>query len=94
MDPNYNGTRPRMAVWHGVQDGYVNYWNNFEEEIKQWTGVLGGLKFARNNTNTPEPGYTQMVYGNGTKFVAYSAEGVGHPVPAHETVDLTWFGIS
>jgi acetylxylan esterase len=35
-----------------------------------------------------------MVYGDGTQVVGYSAQGVGHTVPIHETMDLAWFGIA
>jgi acetylxylan esterase len=35
-----------------------------------------------------------MIYGDGTKLVGYSAQNVGHTVPVHETVDLSWFGIA
>lgn len=92
MYPGFSGTYPRVQVWHGTVDTLVTY-PNLGEEIKEWTG-LQGVTFTRNNTNTPSSGYTQMVYGDGTKFTAYSAVGVGHTVPVHETVDLAWFGIS
>jgi acetylxylan esterase len=52
------------------------------------------VSFTQNNTNTPQSGYTQMVYGDGTKLIGYSALNVGHTVPVHETADLAWFGIS
>jgi acetylxylan esterase len=34
------------------------------------------------------------VYGDGTQLIGYSAVGVGHTVPVHETIDLAWFCIS
>lgn len=52
------------------------------------------VSFTKNNTNTPQSEYTQMIYGDGTKLIGYSAFDVGHTVPVHETVDLAWFGIS
>ena len=39
-DPGYTGARPRMEVWHGTADPTLNY-NNFGQEILQWTNVLG-----------------------------------------------------
>ena len=48
----------------------------------------------KNNTNTPQSGYTQMVFGDGTQYVGYSAQGVGHTVPVHESAVLDWFGIT
>jgi acetylxylan esterase len=53
-----------------------------------------GISWTRNNSNTPEAGYTQMVFGDGTQYVAYSAKGVGHTVPVHESSVLDWFGIT
>jgi acetylxylan esterase len=91
MYPGYNGTYPRMATWHGHSDTFVSYLN-LAEEIKQWSAIHG-VEFTKNNTDVPQPGYTQMVYGDGTKFVAYSALGVGHTVPVHATEDLAWFGL-
>ena len=61
--------------------------------MKEWSNVLG-VSFTKNVTNNPQSGYTQMVYGDGTTLVGYSAQGVGHTVPIHETMDLAWFGIA
>jgi acetylxylan esterase len=91
MYPGYTGAYPRMATWHGTADTFVNY-PNLSEQLKEWSGLLG-VSYTKNVTNTPQSGYTQMVYGDGTKLVGYSAAGVGHYVPAHEDVDLKWFGI-
>jgi acetylxylan esterase len=92
MYPSYNGTYPKMQVWHGTADTFVNY-PTLAEEIKEWSGLLG-VGWVKNVTNTPQSGYTQMVYGDGSRFTAYSAQGVGHTVPVHEDVDLKWFGIA
>ncbi|KAF2792553.1 carbohydrate esterase family 1 protein [Melanomma pulvis-pyrius CBS 109.77] len=91
MYPGFNGTYPRMATWHGTADSFVNY-PNLAEQLKEWSGLLG-VAFAKNVTNTPQSGYTQLVYGDGTKLVGYSAQGVGHTVPVHEADDLKWFGL-
>lgn len=86
MYPGYAGAYPRVLVWHGTADTFVNY-PNMAEQLKQWSAIHG-VAFARNVTNTPQSGYTQMVYGDGTKLLGYSAAGVGHTVPVHEDVDL------
>ncbi|RDL29806.1 PHB depolymerase family esterase [Venustampulla echinocandica] len=91
MYPGYSGAYPRIQLWHGTADTFVSY-ANLAEAVKEWSGVIG-LTFTKNVTNTPQSGYTQMVYGDGTRFIAYSAAGVGHTVPVHEDVDLKWFGI-
>jgi poly(hydroxyalkanoate) depolymerase family esterase len=38
--PSFAGTRPRIQIWHGTADEVV-YFQNFTEEIKQWTNVFG-----------------------------------------------------
>ncbi|KAJ4291231.1 hypothetical protein N0V88_006231 [Collariella sp. IMI 366227] len=91
MYPGYTGAYPRFQTWHGEADDFVSY-PNLAEQLKQWSALLS-VSFSHNVTDTPEPGYTKMVYGDGTKLVGYSARGVGHVVPAHETSDLEWFGL-
>lgn len=91
MYPEYKGKYPRLATWHGTADDFVNY-PNFAEMLKQWSNVLN-VEFKKNVTNTPESGYTQMIYGGGNKLVGYSAAGVGHVVPVHEADDMAWFGL-
>ncbi|EKD16847.1 carbohydrate esterase family 1 protein [Drepanopeziza brunnea f. sp. 'multigermtubi' MB_m1] len=89
--PGYTGPRPKMMIWHGDQDTILAY-PNLAETLKQWSNVLD-VAFTKNTTDTPESGYTEMMYGDGTKLLGYSAKGVGHTVPVHATVDLAWFGI-
>lgn len=38
--PTFAGVRPRIQIWHGTKDDTV-FFQNFKEEIKQWTNVLG-----------------------------------------------------
>ncbi|MCJ1447034.1 MAG: hypothetical protein MMC23_007542 [Stictis urceolatum] len=90
--PGYTGARPKMQNWHGTVDTTL-YYQNLVEENKQWSNVFG-ISFAQNVTNTPLNGYTKMVYGDGSQYVAYSAQGVGHTVPEQEAVVLDWFGIT
>lgn len=78
--------------WHGTIDTTL-YYPNLGEELKEWSNVLD-VSFSQNVTNSPQSGYTKMVYGDGTKLIGYSAVNVGHTVPVHETVDLAWFCIS
>ena len=91
MYPGYNGTYPKTMIWHGDADTFVNY-PNLEETLKQWSAVFG-VPFTEDVADTPEAGYTQMVYGDGTQLVGYSGAGVGHTVPVNEEVDLEWFGL-
>ncbi|KAI1344495.1 carbohydrate esterase family 1 protein [Xylariaceae sp. FL0016] len=91
MYPDYTGEYPRMQTWHGTADYFVNY-PNLGEQLKEWSTLLG-VEFSSNSTDTPESGYTKMIYGDGTKLVGYSAAGVGHTVPVHPDSDMEWFGI-
>jgi len=78
--------------WHGTIDETLFY-PNLGQELLEWSNVLG-VSFNYNLTNTPQSEYTEMVYGDGTQLIGYSAVGVGHTVPVHETIDLAWFCIS
>jgi acetylxylan esterase len=92
MYPGYTGSYPRLMSFHGLADTFV-HWINLGEQMKQWS-TIQGVSFDHNNTNTPRSGYTQMVYGDGTKLIGITAQGVGHVVPAIEDEDLKWFGIT
>jgi acetylxylan esterase len=91
MYSGYSGAYPRLMTYHGLADTFV-HWRNLGEQLKQWSAIQG-VTFSRNVTNTPRNGYTQMIYGDGTKLVGITAQGVGHVVPAVEDEDLKWFGI-
>lgn len=90
--PGYTGSYPRMQLWHGTADYVISY-EDLIQALLEWSAVLG-VEFSHNVTNTPEAGYTEMIYGDGTKLVAYSAAGVGHYVPTHETQVMSWFGLA
>ncbi|KAK7227676.1 hypothetical protein V2G26_015679 [Clonostachys chloroleuca] len=91
MYPGYDGNYPRFLTWHGNADTLVFY-QNLIEQLKEWS-TIQGVEFSKNETDTPEKGYTKMVYGDGTKLVGISADGVGHVVPNHEEEDFKWFGL-
>ncbi|KAL1891711.1 hypothetical protein Sste5346_007460 [Sporothrix stenoceras] len=83
--------RPNMQIWHGTADNVVAY-SYLANQLDQWSNVLD-VTFSKNVTNDPETGYTKIVYGDGTKVVGYSAQGVGHMVPFHEKEVLQFFGL-
>ncbi|KAG8946324.1 hypothetical protein FRC04_011954 [Tulasnella sp. 424] len=90
--PGYSGPRPRMMLWHGTADTTL-YYPNLQQEINEWTNVLGQSTTPTTTTqNDPQSGYTHTSYG--CVVQAYSAAGVGHTVPVHESIDLQWFGIT
>ncbi|TFK70568.1 acetyl xylan esterase [Pluteus cervinus] len=90
--PGYTGPRTRMQIFHGTLDQTLSY-NNFNEEIKQWTNIFGysGTP-SRSTSNDPRSGWTRAVYG--PNFQAISASGVDHNIPAQENDVLNWFGIT
>jgi acetylxylan esterase len=90
--PGYNGSYPKIQLWHGTSDAIVNY-KCFTEAQKEWSAVFG-VQLSRNVSNDPSLGYTKSIYGDGTKLVTYSASGVGHmDIPSHGTQILEWFGL-
>lgn len=80
--PGYSGPRPRMQLWHGTTDSTLHY-NNFAEEIKQWTNVLG-VSGTPVFTDSPQSGWTRTRYGSDSAQApveAISLSGVGHTLP-------------
>jgi acetylxylan esterase len=80
-DPGYSGPRPRMQLWHGTADTTLNY-NNFGQEILQWTNVLG-VSSTPVATLTPQSGWTQTLYGSSASpaVEGFSIAGAGHVLP-------------
>ncbi|BBH70810.1 hypothetical protein ACTI_74950 [Actinoplanes sp. OR16] len=94
--PGYSGPRPRMQLWHGVTDTTLHY-NNFGEEIKQWTNVLG-VSQTPVKTDTPQSGWTRTWYGNASAqppVQAISIAGVGHSLPlaGQAKMAISFFGL-
>jgi len=94
-DPGYSGPRPRMQLWHGTTDTTLSY-NNFGEEIKQWTNVLG-VSQTPSSTATLNGNWTHTTYGdaNNPAVDAYSIAGVGHALPmtGMAAVAVHFFGL-
>jgi acetylxylan esterase len=94
-DPGYTGTRPRVQLWHGTADPTLNY-NNFGEEIKQWTNVLG-VSQTPTSTDTPRSGWTRTRYDSGgtVEVEAYSIAGAAHvlPLPGMAAYAIQFFGL-
>jgi acetylxylan esterase len=60
--------------------------------LLEWS-ELYGVQFTKNVTDSLQRGYTQIVYGDGTKVVGYSAQGVGHTVLQHGKQVMEFWGI-
>ena len=96
-DPGYSGPRPRVQLWHGTADTTLNY-ENFGEEIKQWTNVLG-VSQTPSSTDTPQSGWTRTRYDNSSGTVqveAYSIAGAGHVLPetGMAAYTIAFFGLN
>lgn len=99
MDPDYSGARSRFQVYHGSTDGILLP-PNYNETVKQWTGVFGYDFTSPDETEVhfPAAGYTTDIWGVsaanplGTVQGIY-AVGVGHAVPINGTQDVMWFGL-
>ncbi|CAI4213187.1 unnamed protein product [Parascedosporium putredinis] len=52
--PDYNGTRPRMQIYHGSADTTLGS-ANYAEQIKQWCGVFGCDPDAPDNKESNAP---------------------------------------
>jgi poly(hydroxyalkanoate) depolymerase family esterase len=94
--PGYAGRRPRMELFHGTTDTTLNY-NNFGEEIKQWTNVLG-VSQTPVATDTPQSGWTRTRYGSNTTQApveGISVAGVGHSLPltGMAKMAISFFGL-
>ncbi|KAK7961574.1 uncharacterized protein PG986_002399 [Apiospora aurea] len=92
MYPGYTGSYPRMMTFHGTADNLV-FPPNLDEQLKEWS-ALHNVGFTMTAQNQPQPGYTKIVYGDGTKLMGFMAQNVGHTVPVHKELDLMWFGIT
>ncbi len=96
-DPGYTGQWPRIELWHGTADGTLNY-NNFGEEIKQWTNVHG-LSQTPSSTDSPVSGWTRTRYGGtGTQppVEGVSIAGAGHVLPENgmESYAIAFMGLN
>ncbi|KIM23821.1 carbohydrate esterase family 1 protein [Serendipita vermifera MAFF 305830] len=89
--PGYTGVRPKMQFWHGTADEILNY-NNFGEEVKQWTNVSGVSTTPTNTVaNYPLSGWTRYDYG--PNVMGISAAGVTHDIAYQSNLILGWFGL-
>ncbi|KFY80187.1 hypothetical protein V499_00944 [Pseudogymnoascus sp. VKM F-103] len=89
--PGYAGRRPRMLIWHGLDDTLVRP-ECAKQALAQWGDVLG-VSFNRNVAGVPSSQFTQMVYGDGSQLQGFFAQGVGHAPMADVGLMLKFFGI-
>ena len=94
--PEYNGPRPRIQLWHGDLDDGLHY-NNFGEEIKQWTNVLGISQTPTSTEeNTPSPDMTRTRYTNSSGAVLVEGiveHGMGHGLTVMPEHAIAFLGL-
>jgi len=95
MNPGYSGAYPRMQLFHGTNDTTLNY-NNFGEEIKQWTN-LKGVSATPAFTDHPQSSWTRTRYGSSSvqaPVEGISVSGQGHTLPLSGMVQysIDFFG--
>ncbi|OAL50274.1 alpha/beta-hydrolase [Pyrenochaeta sp. DS3sAY3a] len=93
MYPGYNGTRPKMQIYHGSADGTIRP-QNYYETVKQWAGVFGYNydKPESTKSNDPQSGYTRTTFG--PLLEGIFAQGVGHSVSIRGADDMKFFGFA
>ncbi|KAI5776944.1 esterase/lipase [Geopyxis carbonaria] len=88
----YSGRRPKMQLFHGTSDETLNF-NNFGEEIEQWTNVLGvSASPSSTESGVPQSGWTRTRYGGGV-VEAVREEGQTHNLVVLPDEGLRFFGL-
>jgi hypothetical protein len=75
MDPGYSGNRPRVQLFHGDKDEYINY-KVHAEAIKEWSNILGLDAASPTSTSTVTLGTHQasrQTWKNSCGFVVLDA---------------------
>jgi hypothetical protein len=92
MYPGYTGKRPKMQIYHGSADTTLHA-QNFQETIKQWTGVFGySTTPIQTLQGNPSSAYTKYIYGENLEGIY--GQGVGHSVPVMGAEDMKFFGFT
>jgi poly(hydroxyalkanoate) depolymerase family esterase len=94
--PSFAGARPRIQIWHGTKDDVV-YFQNFKEEIKQWTNVLGVSETPTSTENNALQSTwirTRYADGSGTVWVeAIEETGQPHNLVVDAEAAIHFFGL-
>ncbi|MFS0703841.1 PHB depolymerase family esterase [Cellulomonas sp. 179-A 9B4 NHS] len=91
--PGYTGPRPRVQLWHGVNDETLSYVNH-GEAVKQWTDVLG-LPSTPASTETIGNRTRQRYGGTGDQapLEANSLANTSHNLPVDAAAAIRFFGL-
>ncbi|KAL4764887.1 alpha/beta hydrolase family esterase [Aspergillus foveolatus] len=93
MYPGYEGSRPKMQIYHGSADATL-YPQNYYETCKQWAGVFGYNYDSPQEVqnDTPVAGWDKTIWGENLQGIL--ADGVGHNIQIQGEEDLKWFGFT
>lgn len=90
--PGYTGQRPRMMIWHGLDDGLVRP-ECARQALSQWSDVLN-VQFTRDENGVPSGQFTHSIYGDGSQLQGFFGQGLGHQAMADVPLMLKFFGIT
>jgi poly(hydroxyalkanoate) depolymerase family esterase len=62
---SFTGSRPRLQLFHGTVDEYLDY-AFLAEEVKQWSNVLGIADTGTTENDKPSSGWTRTNYKDGS----------------------------
>jgi acetylxylan esterase len=80
-----------MQLWHGNLDDTLVV-HNFDEEIKQWTNVLGvSATPSSTESNQPRSGWTRTRYGSQVEAILETGQPHNLTILADETIHF--FGL-
>ncbi|KAL2834212.1 Acetylxylan esterase A [Aspergillus cavernicola] len=93
MDAGYNGTRPKMQIYHGSVDATL-YPQNYYETCKQWSDVFGYTYDSPQEvqSDTPLADWDKTIWGESLQGIL--ANGVTHNIQIQGEEDLKWFGFT
>ncbi|KAL4861404.1 Acetylxylan esterase A [Aspergillus spectabilis] len=93
MNPGYNGSRPKMQIYHGSEDATLHP-QNYYETCKQWAGVIGYEYDVPEEvqSDTPLADWDKTIWGESLQGIL--ANGVGHNIQIQGEDDLKWFGFT
>jgi poly(hydroxyalkanoate) depolymerase family esterase len=77
--PGFEGTYPRVQIWHGSQD-YTVPTSNATEIVKQWTNVWGIDQTADGDDMISTAKRTQFKSGDKVAVELYLVNGMGHAI--------------
>ncbi|MGP4115040.1 extracellular catalytic domain type 1 short-chain-length polyhydroxyalkanoate depolymerase [Streptomyces sp. 4N509B] len=94
--PGFNGTRPRVQLWHGTNDTLIPF-QLLQEEMEQWTNVHG-LSQTPTSTDQPQAGWQRQNFADAAGTVqveSIAVQGAGHTLPMSgmAAAAVAFFGI-